>query len=310
MSVLELFRRLMGLPTGATAMSDRVDRLDLVLSAATAIVAAALLAVAIVLVRRGLRRRGPTPRLSASKRTELGIAGSVTVVFLAFWIVGFEQYAEMTSAPAGAEVIHVEGKQWTWKFTYGDGRVTNDVLTVPAGRPIRLVMSSRDVIHSFFVPAFRLKQDLVPGRTTSLSFEAAVPGRYPIWCAEYCGASHSAMLGTVEVLTANEYEVWRAGPPGELAARGREIAHRRGCVACHSLDGAIGTGPSFLHLYGSERRLVDGRHVVADDAYLTRAMALPNADVVLGYPAIMPTYQGLLEPAETGALLELLRSLQ
>lgn len=310
MSLLDLFRRLVGLPTSASNVSDQVDGLDFALSLATAAVGLALIVYTIVLVRCGIRSSGPPPRLEGSRRSELGLAGAVTLIFVLFWVVGFSQYSEMTSPPADAETVYVEAKQWMWKFAYADGRAANDVLTVPAGRPVKLVMSSRDVIHSFFVPAFRLKQDVVPGRTTTLWFNATKPGRYPIWCAEYCGVSHSAMLGTVEVLSPADYEVWKTQDHGDGALRGQEIAHRRGCVACHSVDGRPSVGPTFRHLYGAERTLVDGRRVIADEAYLVRAMVEPNAEVVAGYPAGMPTYQGLLDPAETGALLEFLRGLR
>jgi len=214
-----------------------------------------------------------------------------------------------------------------WKFSYPDGRDTNDVLTVPVGKPIKLAMTSRDVIHSFYVPAFRVKQDVLPGRYTTVWFQATTPGTYSIWCAEYCGVSHSLMRGEVVVLSQEDYAAWRRngqgtspvadcgnGPGtcagGDLVALGRQVAQRRACLACHSLDGQRHVGPTWSRLYGAERTLANGRRVIADEAYLTRSMMEPAADVVAGYTQVMPTYQGTLTAAEAGAILELIRSLR
>jgi cytochrome c oxidase subunit 2 len=248
-------------------------------------------------------------------------------MFILWWVIGFRQYVHMAEAPADSEVVYVDAKQWMWKFTYPGGRSTNDVLTVPVGKPIKLVMTSRDVIHSFFVPPFRVKQDVVPGRYVTVWFEAKKPGTYPIWCAEYCGPSHSTMRGEVVVLSQEDYARWEQnahdeakstdcghGPgscgEGDLVAIGRAVAVRRACVACHTLDGQRHIGPTWAGLYGSERTLSDGRKVIADEAYLTRSMMEPNADLVAGYPQVMPTYQGTLTAAEAGALVELIRALK
>lgn len=310
--MIELFRRIMGLPPGASSVSDGVDALNAVLALATAVVGVVLGAYAFRLVRRYRRtsEEALTETLEASTKHEAAIVGFVTVIFVAFWVVGFSQYGEMTTPPADAEPIYVDAKQWMWRFGYPDGRATEDVLTVPVGKPIKLVMTSRDVIHSFFVPAFRVKQDVVPGRAAVSWFTATKPGTYPIYCAEYCGVSHSAMLGSVVVLSVEDYEKWKGAPSASPLEHGREIATRRGCVACHSLDGRPTVGPTFRGLYGSERTLTDGRKLLADDEYLTRALMEPNADVVAGFPTGMPTYQGVLDPTETAALLELLRGLK
>ena len=188
-----------------------------------------------------------------------------------------------------------------------------DVLTVPEGRPVKLVMSSRDVIHSFYVPAFRLKQDVVPGRYSTAWFRATAPGAYPIECAEYCGVDHSRMLGEVRVLSAADYATWLDGHPpasSDLVEVGRLAAARRGCLNCHTLDGQPHIGPTWAGLYGSNVPLVGGRNVVADDAYLTRSMMDPQAEVVAGYAGVMPTYRGILEEPEVAALVELIHFLQ
>jgi cytochrome c oxidase subunit 2 len=221
----------------------------------------------------------------------------------------------MADPPKDATTIVVTAKQWMWKFTYPNGRDANDVLTVPVNRPIRLLMTSRDVIHSFYVPQFRIKHDVLPGQYVTTWFEATKTGEFDIFCAEYCGVNHSRMLGRVVVLSEADYESWLrsedAAPQGsDLAQRGVAVMTRRACVACHTLDGQPHVGPSFARLYGRVVHLDGGRTTVADDAYLTRSMMEPNADVVAGFKPVMPSYVGVLTPGEVGALVELIRSLR
>ena len=198
-------------------------------------------------------------------------------------------------------------------------------LTVPVHTPIKLVMTSRDVIHSFYVPAFRMKHDVVPGHYYTAWFEAKTAGTFPIECAEYCGTSHSRMLGTVRVLEPDDYRRWLEDHPrptaegsegagatagGDLAATGREVASRRACFNCHTLDGQPHIGPTWAGLFGSRVKLADGRTVVADEAYLTRSMMEPQEEVVDGFKPVMPSYRGLLQAPEVGALVEFMRSIR
>lgn len=309
----ELLRAILGLPPAASTVADDVDGLHFLVISATMLIAAYVFASAAWFAVRYARRKDGqlTERLAASRRHEAITIVVVLSAFLLFWVIGFRQYLRMTDPPPDADVVFVEAKQWMWKFTYADGRDANDVLTVPAGRPIKLVMSSRDMIHSFFVPAFRIKRDVLPGRETIAWFEAKTPGTYPIWCAEYCGVSHSRMRGEVVVLSPEDYARWRGKRgTGDLVAMGRDVAVRRACTACHTLDGQRHIGPTWSGLYGSEVTLSDGRRLVADDAYLTRSMMDPLADVVAGYQPVMPTYRGQLSAAEAGALVELIKSLR
>lgn len=222
----------------------------------------------------------------------------------------------MHDAPADAATVYVSAKQWMWKFTYPDGRVANDILTVPAGRSVRLAMISRDVIHSFYVPGFRLKQDVLPGRYTSIWFQATEPGEYPIFCAEYCGVAHSMMRGTVKVLSPTDYESWLSQPVKDasgltdLRADGENAARKRECLACHTVDGQRHVGPTWAGLYGLWITMNDGRRVLADEEYLTRLMMEPNADVVDGYKSVMPSYFGLLPQPEVAAMVEYIKSLR
>lgn len=310
--MIELLRRLLFLPPGASSVSDEIDWLHAsVITAAMLLCVWAFAKIAYFVFRYRRRNADATERLELSFRRELSVIGFITFAFLVWWLVGFRQYAAMTAPPADADTVFVEAKQWMWKFSYPDGRETEDVLVVPAGRPIKLVMSSRDVIHSFFVPDFRLKQDVVPGRFSTMWFRADEPGRHPIWCAEYCGVSHSMMRGEVQVLSQEDYANWLRERGGvDIVARGREVAEKWACASCHSLDGAPRTGPTWKGLYGSERTMTDGRHIVADEAYLTRSMAEPNVEIVQGYKPVMPAYQGTLPPADAAAIVALIRSLR
>ncbi|HET6346382.1 MAG TPA: c-type cytochrome, partial [Myxococcota bacterium] len=260
---------------------------------------------------------GPTPRVRASLRLEVGGAGAILALFIAWWGVGLRLYVRMQTPPAEALEVYVTAKQWMWKLGYPDGRDAINTLTVPAGRPVKLHMISRDVIHSFFVPAFRLKHDVLPGRTTTLWFQADAPGTYPILCAEYCGLSHSEMRGVVRVLDADAYAAWLAEPgaqgtdagAGSMVQQGEAAARRHGCFACHTTDGQRHIGPSWRGLYGATIQLADGAQTLADEAYLTESMMDPRAKLVAGYPANMPTYQGQLDPTDAAAIVAYIKGL-
>jgi cytochrome c oxidase subunit 2 len=312
--VIELFRRLLFLPAGASSVAYGIDALHAFVIGVTAMVSLYVFAVATwFTIRYRKRQKGQlTEKVAATRLHEGFVIASITFTFLLWWVIGFRQYTEIATAPANAPVIYVDAKQWMWKFAYADGRAENDTLTVEVDQPVKLVMTSRDVIHSFYVPAFRLKQDVLPGRSTSMWFKPTKIGHYPIWCAEYCGVSHSLMRGEIVVLSREDYARWRAGREdgADWAARGREVATKRACVACHTFDGQRHVGPTWRGLYGSERALTDGRRITADDEYLTRSMNEPNAEVVAGYSAAMPSYQGVLSAAETGALVAFIKSLK
>jgi cytochrome c oxidase subunit 2 len=311
----DLLRRLLNLPPQASTYARDVDVLHYFVITTTMLGATFVFLLALYFLVR-YRRRTPgetTVRLVTSTPQEVFIIGSILSLFLVFWVVGTLQYDRMMTPPPDAMTVYVTAKQWMWKFSYADGRSSMDVLTVPEGKPVRLVMTSRDVIHSFYVPAFRMKHDVVPGRYYTAWFEAKAPGTYAIDCAEYCGVNHSRMLGEVHVLPPGDYARWLEGHPparGDLVEAGRDVAARRGCLNCHTLDGQPHIGPTWVGLYGSQVTLDGGRTVLADDAYLTRSMMDPQADIVAGYKGVMPTYRGVLEEPDAAALVELIRSLQ
>ena len=311
-----LLLALLDLPPEASTCAAPLDVLHFIVIGVTMLGATFVFGLAIVLMVRNRRRAEgeTTARVEASVPSEISIMGGILALFLAFWVVGAAQYDHMMTPPPNAVPVYVTAKQWMWKFSYADGRSAMDVLTVPVHTPVKLVMTSRDVIHSFYVPAFRMKHDVVPGRYYVAWFEATIPGTFEIECAEYCGVSHSRMLGQVRVLSFDDYRRWQeTSLPGEshdLAAEGLAVAARRGCLSCHTIDGQPHIGPTWAGLYGSRVRLDDGRTVIADDAYLTRSMMEPREDVVLGFRPVMPAYRGILEQPEVAALVEFIASIE
>lgn len=213
-----------------------------------------------------------------------------------------------------------------WKFAYPSGSHTVDTLYVPVERPVRLLMTSRDVIHSFFVPEFRVKHDAVPGRYSSVWFTATKPGTYHILCSEYCGTDHSRMRGEVVALSSGDFDRWLGqdggGGPADpelrsvdgqepsLAQRGITLAAKHGCLRCHTLDGAPHIGPTWRGLYGAHVPLESGGEVLADAAYLTESMMDPQLKLHRGFGPVMPSYIGYLQPGEVSAIVELIKSLE
>jgi len=212
--------------------------------------------------------------------------------------------------PPDALEIQVVGKQWMWKLQHPSGHREINELHVPVNRPIRLTMASQDVIHSFFVPAFRVKQDVLPGRYTTLWFEATRTGRYHLFCAEYCGTEHSLMGGWVEVMTPADYQRWLSGgaPPASPAAAGARLFEQHACDTCHR-TGPGQRGPSLQGLYGQLVELDGGGTVVADEQYIRESILDPRAKVVAGYRPLMPTFRGRLSEEQILELLAFIRSL-
>jgi cytochrome c oxidase subunit 2 len=217
---------------------------------------------------------------------------------------GAAVYVHATTTPPDATEYWATAKQWMWKFQHPEGQREINTLHVPVGERIRLTMTSEDVIHSFFVPAFRVKQDVLPGRYTSVWFEATKAGTYHLFCAEYCGAEHSRMIGSVTAMPRDEYEAWISGlgPASSPEELGKALFEQYICNTCH-LDGgrsATGRGPALAGIHGREVTLTDGRRVTVDDDYLRTSILRPNEHVVQGYLQIMPTYQGQI--GEEGVL--------
>jgi cytochrome c oxidase subunit 2 len=231
------------------------------------------------------------------------------------FVWGFKGYLNMRVAPEGALNIYVTAHQWAWQFQYPDGTRSIRELAVPVNEPVKLTMSSEDVIHSFFVPAFRVKMDVLPNRYTTLWFEATKVGEFPLYCAEYCGTSHSDMSGTVKVLTRPDYEDWLLTgglDPGEMtpAEYGAFLYQRFQCYTCHSVDGRVGQGPTLMGIWGHEVRLADGSTVVVDENYIRESIMNPTAKIVRGYQPIMFSFQGTIKAEDQmSALIEYIKSL-
>jgi len=328
----ELLRRILWLPEQASTFAPRVDRLHFMVWAVTMGGAAVTLGLAafLLLKYRAKKRGASTPNVEPSARFELAAAVLPTVLFLAWVVIGFKDFVWAQTPPADAMDVYVTGKKWMWKFAHPDGPSENAVLHVPAGRPVRLLMTSRDVIHSFFIPEFRVKQDVVPGRYSELWFEATKPGKYKIYCTEFCGTWHSQMLGEVIALAPAEFDKWKNqfddGLTGrkdgssttgsstqfrnDLVSYGERVAASKGCFKCHSVDGERHIGPTWVDLYMRKTELANGDTIVADEAYLTESMMDPYMKMVKGYQQVMPSYRGKLTAPESAALVEFIKSLR
>ena len=308
----ELLRRALFLPPQASSFARHIDYLHYTVIGAALAVCFLAFAVIFVFLIRFRERPGTPPRHRHVPRwLEIGLAGATLTCFLVWWVFGFAQYRDLRTPPPNAMRVYVVAKQWMWQFVYPTGMAAEDDLRVPVGQPVELVMTGRDVIHSFYVAAFRVKQDVVPGRITTLWFTATTPGTYQILCAEYCGAGHSRMRGSVIAMPPSEYAAWAAGnTSSDLAKTGEKLAAEYGCLRCHTVDGTPHLGPSWKGLYGQTIPLSDGTHVLADDAYLTESMMDPTAKLHAGYPPLMPTFLGRLSGPEAAAIVEYIRSLR
>jgi cytochrome c oxidase subunit 2 len=268
-------------------------------------------------VRRWRRRPadGATPHITHDTRLELlwSLIPLVVVMLIFFW--GFSGYVKAWVAPNDAMEVVVTGKKWVWQFEYPDGTRTLNDLHVPVNKPVKLIMHSEDVIHSFFVPGFRLKRDVIPGRYTELWFTATQPGVQQVFCAEYCGKGHSDMLARIFVDTQEQYETFlREGDEQvrqmPLVELGKLVYENKGCATCHSLDGTRGQGPSFKGIWASAQRATDGKEHTVDANYIRESILQPQAVVVQGFEPIMPTFQGLLREREIQGVIEYIKSLQ
>jgi cytochrome c oxidase subunit 2 len=302
---------------GSTVAAD-TDQLYLTLVWISAIAVIAIFGALtyFVVKYRAKSRTEPLPEKTPDHNTWLELSWSLLplVVVVVVFVWGFRSYVNLRTTPKDAMEVQVTGQKWKWLFTYSNGMV-DDALHVPVGQPVRLVISSADVIHSFYVPAFRVKMDAVPGRYTELWFEATEPGEYPVQCAEYCGQAHSVMVSKVVVHPEGGFEKWLASiedklkalPPVEL---GKLLAEKQGCLACHSTDGSPMVGPTWKGIFGTARELQAGGSVTADENYLRSAILTPQAEVVRGFAPVMPTYQGKLSDHEINGLIEYIKSLK
>jgi cytochrome c oxidase subunit 2 len=227
---------------------------------------------------------------------------------------GAKLYVTMRQSPSDALDIYVVGKQWMWKIQHADGRREFNELHVPVNRDVELTMISEDVIHDFYVPAFRVKMDVLPGRYTTLWFRATKTGRYHLFCSQYCGTNHSQMGGWVDVMEPSEYQAWLSGGSNTESPEqtGQRLFTALACISCHGDPSERGAGPrapSLRGVYGSKVKLNDGQSVTADDGYLRESVLDPGAKIVAGYDNIMPTFQGVVSEDQLLQLLAYIKSI-
>ena len=294
-------------------MATRVDHLYFFLLA-VAVFFSVLIAGLVVYYAVRYRRRSPGAiGQSIEGGLPLEIAWTVipAVITVVMFVWGASVFFAEQRAPDETINIYVVGKQWMWKFQHLDGQREINELHVPVGRAVKLIMTSEDVIHDLFVPAFRVKADIVPGRYTTIWFQATKPGRYHLFCAEYCGTRHSGMTGEVVVMEPNDYQTWLSGgvPEGSLASSGEKLFNDLACNTCHKPD-SQGRGPMLQNLFGRTQSLQNGTTVVADEAYIRESILNPHAKIVAGYQPIMPTFQGQVSEEQLLALVEYVKSLQ
>jgi cytochrome c oxidase subunit II len=234
-----------------------------------------------------------------------------TVLFMGMFLWGAKMYFDIERPPDDAIPMYVVAKQWMWKIQHPEGQREIDTLHIPVGRPVKLTMTSEDVIHSFFVPAFRTKQDVLPGRYTTTWFEAIKAGKYHLFCAEYCGTKHSGMIGYVYAMTPADYQTWltQGATEGSLSAQGEKYFHQYGCANCHHFDNQ-GRCPDLRNLYMRPVQISTGQYVTADDNYLRESIYDPNAQIVYGFQAnIMPNFSGQIPEDHVLALISYIKAL-
>jgi cytochrome c oxidase subunit 2 len=281
-----------------------------------------------------------TPYIEGHALFEGLVMFGLFIVVMVFFYWGWADYKKMIHSPPNPLEINLTGRQWLWNFEYTNGRKFTNELVVPIGRPVKLIMTSEDVLHSFFIPDFRLKQDIIPGTYRFLSFTATQLGSHQVFCAEYCGTAHSGMLAQVRVVEPEEYEKWQKTwewekqlglAPGTATAaekpavpgappqtplvvltpveRGKRLFSEKGCTGCHTITGATLVGPSLKGAFGHEVELEGGQKITMDENYIRESLTEPNAKLVKGFQPLMPTFKGTLSEDEMGALIAYIKSL-
>ena len=291
--------------------TEAVDTAFLFIFAVSGLALLGVTATMIWFLFRYNRKRCPQPLSQKDKNLWLEITWTVipTILVLGMFWYGWEGYLSLQRIPDDAYQVQATARMWSWNFEYENGR-TSDKLVVPVDQPVKVRIESADVLHSFYIPAFRVKRDAVPGMTTWAWFKAEEPGSYDLFCAEYCGVGHSDMITTVEALPQKEFKAWlEKETSGKEGKRAQTLLQDYGCTGCHSLDGSDGIGPTLQGIAGTKRTVVvDGtkKTMVADRDYLRRAIVEPNAEVVEGYDPVMPSFESTIPAEKLETLLDFL----
>jgi cytochrome c oxidase subunit II len=299
-------------PREASTIAPYADALYFFLLLITVI---GLILVAVLILGFSIRYRKEKNPVATQVEGSTLLEATWTIIplalFMVAWIWGALLYFRIYNPPTNAMNIYVVGKQWMWKAEHPGGQHEINALHVPTGRPVQLTMISQDVFHSFSIPDFRVKREVIPGRYSTVWFEATTPGTYHIFCTQYCGTKHSAMIGEVTVLTPADYQKWTQESTSgmSLAQNGERLFASMGCNACHS-GSAAARGPNLAGVYGSKLQLTNGSQVVVNDAYLRDAILNPSQHVTAGYAPIMPTYQGQVSEDGLIDLVEYIKGMQ
>lgn len=299
-------------PEQASSAAPAIDRIYFYLLSGTLVITGLVFFLVLLFCARYRRRPGRETgeQVKTSFLLETVWILVPLILVTALFAEGASAYFPLYRPPPDALDVYVLGRQWMWKLQHLEGASEINELHVPVGRPIRLVMTSQDVIHSFYVPAFRIKQDVLPGRYTSIWFRPTKEGEYSLFCAEYCGTKHSGMVGRVVVMSAVDYGRWLAGvrSPDSLTSAGLRLFLSLGCAECHT-EAADARGPRLAGLLGRRVLLQDGRELVADESYLRESILDPALRIVQGYQPVMPPYRGRIREDELIALVAYLRSM-
>jgi cytochrome c oxidase subunit 2 len=300
------------LPTQASTGASQVDLLFLFITAVVVFFSTLIAVLVIVFAikyRRSTHRKAE--QIEGSTVLEIGWTVIPLAITMVIFVWGTTIYFGLNRPPGQAMEVYGVGKQWMWKFEHMDGQREINELHVPVGRDVKVILTSQDVIHDFFVPAFRTKTDVIPGRYTFAWFHATKTGRYHLFCSQYCGTMHSGMIGEVIVMEPADYETWLAGGPteGSLAQNGQKLFEQLACNTCHRSDAAA-RGPNLAGVFGSTVTLSDGRKITADENYIRESVLNPQAKVVQGFQPIMPTFQGQISEEGLLQLVEYVKSLK
>jgi cytochrome c oxidase subunit 2 len=302
------------IPESASTVSSKVDALYFYLSGVTLFFTLLISGTIIFFVIK-YRRRSPfeIPRpIAGSHKLETMWSVIPFIIAMSMFAWGAQIYFENSRPPKNANEIYVVGKQWMWKIQHSTGQREINELHVPVGRKIKLIMTAEDTIHDFFIPAFRIKADVLPGKYTTQWFEATKAGTYHLFCAEYCGMNHSGMIGSVIVMQPSEFDNWLSGNAGQQspAVAGQQLYQSLGCITCHGASGEGGRGPALVGLFGRKVDLTNGQSLTADESYVRESIENPQAKIVAGFGPIMPTFQGQVTPEQLIQLMSFIKSLQ
>ena len=299
-------------PEQASSLAARVDQLYWFITAVTAFVA---ILVTVLVVYFAVKYRTDDPSKVGARITgsiPLEIAWSIIpfVISIVIFVWAAEVFFALHRPPDQTLEIYSTGKRWMWRFQHLDGKAEINELHVPVGRPVRITFTSEDVLHSLYFPAFRVKADAIPGRYSTVWFNATRVGEYHIFCAEYCGTKHSGMIGRVTVMEPAAYQAWLSGATeGPLSVRGERLFNDFACNTCHLGDGT-GRGPALVNKFGTQEIFTDGSRAIIDESYVRESILNPQARIVNGYQPLMPTFQGLVNEESVMALIEYVKSLQ